>query len=246
MNHLKEQLLSLLLLITAVLTLIAFFQTQDKQPQTALQGIETEASDTSLYSDVIRLHILADNDTTEAQRLKLLVRDALLPYLNSLTFSAANKEEAMESLSAHCKELEETAKETLRTEHSLCDVTVSLTSCYFPLRIYGSQTYLSGDAILFPPGFYDTVNVVIGSGQGHNWWCLAYPSLCFIDASYDYIPKESEEYLKVFSTLPKSSLNQLFYGGFSASGPEAEDNEEVSIVLGSRLYEFIRSLFRKE
>lgn len=246
MNHLKEQLLSLLLLITVVLTLIAFFQAHDKQTPTALQSIEAEVSDTTLYGDVIRLHILADSDTEEAQRLKLLVRDALLPYLNALTLSAANKEEAMQSLLAHCKELEEAAKEVLRTEHSFCDVTVSLTSCYFPLRIYGSQTYLSEDAILFPPGFYDTVNVVIGAGEGHNWWCLAYPSLCFIDASYDYIPKESEEYLNVFSTLPKSSLNRLFYGGFSASDFKEEDEEEVSIVLGSRLYEFLCSLFRKE
>ncbi len=245
MNHLKEQLLSLLLLITAVLTLIAFFQAQDKQTQPALQGIEAEASDTALYGDVIRLHILADSDTEEAQRLKLLVRDALLPYLNIFTRSAANKEEAMQSLLAHREELEEAATEVLRAEHSLCDVTVSLTSCYFPLRIYGSQTYLSEDAILFPPGIYDTVNVVIGAGEGHNWWCLAYPSLCFIDASYDYIPKESEEYLKVFSSLPKSSLERLFYGGFSASEPE-EEKEEVSIVLGSRLYEFLRSLFQKE
>lgn len=243
MNHLKEQLLSLLLLITAVLTLIAFFQEQDRQ---SFQDIETEASDTALYGDVIRLHILADSDTEEAQRLKLLVRDALLPYLNAFTLFAANKEEAMQSLLAHCEELEAAATEVLRAEHSSCDVTVSLTSCYFPLRIYGSQTYLSEDAVLFPPGIYDTVNVVIGAGEGHNWWCLAYPSLCFIDASYDYIPKESEEYLKVFSTLPKSSLDRLFYGGFSASDVKEEEEEEVPIVLGSRLYEFLRSLFQKE
>lgn len=246
MNHLKEQLLSLLLLITAALTLIAFFQAQAKQTPTALQGIEAEVSDTALYSDVIRLHILADSDTAEAQKLKLLVRDALLPYLNELTLPAANKEEAMQSLSSHCDELAHIAEEALRAEHSSCDVTVSLTSCYFPLRIYGSQTYLSEDAVLFPPGVYDTVNVVIGAGEGHNWWCLAYPSLCFIDASYDYIPKESEEYLHVFSTVQKSSLNRLFYGGFSVPELEKEADEEVSIVLGSRLYEFFRSLFQKE
>ena len=91
------------------------------------------------------------------------------------------------------------------------------------------------DAILFPPGIYDTVNVVIGAGEGHNWWCLAYPSLCFIDASYDYIPKESEEYLKVFSSLPKSSLERLFYGGFSASEPE-EEKEEVKAGSGRNLF----------
>lgn len=246
MNHLKEQLLSLLLLITAALTLIAFFQIRTKQTPTAPQGINAEVSDTALYSDVIRLHILADSDTKEAQQLKLLVRDALLPYLNALTLPAADKEEAMQTLSLHCEELEQVAKETLLAEHSTCDVTVSLTSCYFPLRIYGSQTYLSEDAILFPPGIYDTINVVIGAGEGHNWWCLAYPSLCFIDASYDYIPKESEEYLHVFSTMKKSSLNRLFYGGFSVSELENEAEEEVSVVLGSRLYEFFLSLFQKE
>ena len=244
MNHCKEQLLSLLLLITAIVTLLTFVYARIEKDAAEHQSMETEAQDSALSEDVIRLHILADNDTKKAQELKLLVRDALLPYLNALTLSAADKSEAMVSLSSHCDELKEIAEEVLQSRGVCCDVTVSVTSCYFPLRIYGSQTYLSKDAVLFPPGYYDTVNIIIGRGEGHNWWCLAYPSLCFIDASYDYIPKETAEYLKVFSTIKKSRLDQLFYGGFSVSElSEAASEEEVKIVLGSRLYEFFRSLF---
>lgn len=240
----KERVIAILLALVAIITAIAILSAyQEEDGQESVTFTSLSASD--LSNEVIRLHILADDDTKEAQRIKLVVRDALLPYLNALTITAITKEEAINNLKEHCDDLEQIVLAVLKNEGVSYEPSVELITCYFPLRIYGSQTFLSEDAVIFPPGTYDTIEVRLGESTGHNWWCLAYPSLCFIDASYDYIPTESKEYLDVFSKLPKNKLNLLFYGGFSVLEEEGE-SEEVSIILGSRLYEFLVSLFQKE
>lgn len=45
--------------------------------------------------------------------------------------------------------------------------------CYFPDRTYGDCT--------FPSGWYDALRICLGEAEGHNWWCVLYPRLCFAD-----------------------------------------------------------------
>ena len=222
----------------------------------------------AVSSEVIRLHILADSDSESDQFIKLAVRDILLPYLNAATLGASTKEEALQQLKQQCEILTEASNQALSALGVNYEATISVETLYFPIRIYGSQTYLSEDAVIFPPGFYDSVQVVLGSGQGHNWWCLAYPSLCFIDATYDYIPKESDLYKIKLGSLEQTELLQLFYGNqvesfFSQPNqyakltdsadeavPQRPDNSSVSeasskidIYIGSKLWELLKHLF---
>ena len=44
----------------------------------------------------------------------------------------------------------------------------------FPDRTYNGT--------LFPAGPYDALQIVLGEGAGHNWWCVLYPSLCYPEA----------------------------------------------------------------
>lgn len=197
-----------------------------------------------LFRESLRLHILADNDTKEAQAVKLVVRDALLPYFQALTLPAASKEEAKELLAAHLHELSALANAVLAERGLDYTASVSLTASYFPLRIYGSQTFLSPNCILFPPGIYDTIRIQLGRGEGHNWWCLAYPALCLIDASYEYIPTDSAAYDSVFSTLPEAALKKLFCPGFFAPEPSSDRESTVNILLQSRLLQWLKQQFR--
>ncbi len=201
----------------------------------------------SVAQEVIRLHILADNDSERDQAIKLALRDVLLPYLNAATLTATSKKEALSLLSAQCSSLTDIANAALARWNSGYTATVSIQSVYFPIRIYGSQTYLSSDAVIFPPGFYDSVQVILGRGEGHNWWCLAYPSLCFIDAAYDYIPKDSDHYKQKVGSLPESELNELFYGAKpSYSLHDSERNQpdnEIDIYFGNKLLELLKNIF---
>ena len=244
----KERIISVCILLFAALTvwLIAAelpkkdyakpasdFTEAVRNGSTAASQPAATSGSPAVADEVIRLHILADSDSDYDQAIKLALRDVLLPYLNAATLGTKNKEEALLQLSKQCFSLTEIANKFLMEQYAGYTATVSVKRVYFPIRIYGSQTYLSADAVIFPPGYYDSVQVILGSGKGHNWWCLAYPSLCFIDSSYDYIPKDSDIYKLEIGTVQKGVLEELFYG----------EEEELTICFGSKLWEAIKNLF---
>ena len=233
----KEKLTSLFLLFLAFITIFAI-STDISYPSKPVSYTETNHTTPNVSSEVIRLHILANNDSIIDQEIKLQVRDALLPYLNTITQTASSKKEALHLLREQCTLLTTVANETLTLLETDYTATVSISNLYFPIRIYGSQTYLSKDAIIFPPGYYDSVQVILGNGKGHNWWCLAYPSLCFIDASYDYVPKNSHAYKEKFATVKKSTLDKLFYG---TTCEKYQNDSNIDIYFSSKIFKLFEN-----
>ena len=128
-----------------------------------------------LHSDVLRLHILANSDSEEDQELKLLVRDELLRCSEELF----NGCETLDEMKARAIEERETIR--LLAQHILeengChdEVTVQLVQMDFDERQY--------EEITMPAGAYDALRILIGKGEGHNWWCVMYPPLCLPAAS---------------------------------------------------------------
>ena len=129
----------------------------------------------AVYRDVIRFHVIAASDGGEDQRLKLLVRDNTLSLLEERLDGVTDREEAAGIISAAIPEIEETARETLLAEGSDCPVTASLTREAYPVRYY--------DGFVLPRGEYTSLRVVIGEGEGRNWWCVLFPSFCAAAAS---------------------------------------------------------------
>lgn len=121
--------------------------------------------------EALRLHVIANSDDPEDQRLKLLVRDALLETYGGA--EATSKEEACSRLLAMGPELQAAAERTLRENGSDDPVVLEAGEFDFPDRTYGSET--------FPAGRYTALRVVIGAGEGQNWWCVMFPPLCVID-----------------------------------------------------------------
>lgn len=120
--------------------------------------------------EVLRLHILAESDSDEDQSNKLAVRDAILEQSSELLNGVSDVEQAIMMAGEHLDEIEQTARRTLRQRGCDADVKVSLERTGFTTRTYGLTT--------LPAGQYNALRVVIGEGQGHNWWCVMYPPLC--------------------------------------------------------------------
>ena len=238
LSTMKEHIISACILFLAGLTLCLIFVDLPKKKYATPKVAE----------EVIRLHILADSDSEQDQAIKLALRDVLLPYLDAATLGAETKTDAITLLRGQCHALTEIANAFLASQNTGYTATVSVKRSYFPIRIYGSQTYLSADAVIFPPGYYDSVQVVLGRGEGHNWWCLAYPSLCFIDSSYDYVPKDSDMYKVKIGTVEKKSLAKLFYGKgdtevlFQTTGGSSAESDKITLYFGSKLWEILRNL----
>lgn len=92
----------------------------------------------NLSSNIFRLHIVANSDTTEDQELKLKVRDNIIKYLKEKTINCKNKQEVMEVTSQNIKELQKIAIETIKENGYDYNVTLEIGNFYFPTKYYGN------------------------------------------------------------------------------------------------------------
>ena len=153
-----------------------------------------------ISDEVFRLHIIANSDEDYDQQLKLKVRDKVLLYTESLFEKARSKEEAENLISNNLQDICNTAQKEVTDNGYDYSVTAQITKMYFTTRTYESYT--------LPSGMYDALRITIGSGEGHNWWCVMYPSICisseksqdeaakktFNDNQYDIVKNEKYEY----------------------------------------------------
>lgn len=123
-----------------------------------------------ISNHLIRLHVVANSDTREDQAIKLQVRDAVLEAAGPLTASAGSAQEASTILSSNLDILSFAANERLK-ELGVDDwATVTLRRELFEVRHY--------DTFSLPGGYYESLRVTIGDGEGKNWWCVVYPGIC--------------------------------------------------------------------
>ena len=141
-----------------------------------------------IYSEVIRLHVIADSDEDADQNVKLLVRDAILEKAPDL-FGGADIGEASAIAASSCEEIEMIADEVL-AENGFAYRSEAVLACEeYPTREY--------DGITFPAGKYLSLQVKLGSAEGHNWWCVLFPPLCL--GSSSVIVRTSKEVAEAYS-----------------------------------------------
>lgn len=122
---------------------------------------------------LIRLHILANSDLPRDQELKLDVRDAILTKTQHLFSDITTKTEAWQRLVDNQDLVCSIAQEVIAKSGKDYPVEVRLGRYDFPEKTYGPLTVPAGD--------YQAIQVIIGRGQGHNWWCVLFPPLCFME-----------------------------------------------------------------
>ena len=137
---------------------------------TTLCGFMTENDRTELSEKIIRLHIVANSDTDIDQDLKIDVRDEVLKELANIVDVQAGKDEAEEMIEKNIDDIILTAEREIKSQGFDYEVTAKITEEYFPTREY--------ETFSLPAGKYTSLRIIIGAGEGHNWWCVVYPSLC--------------------------------------------------------------------
>lgn len=151
-----------------------------------------------LSDSVLRLHVIANSDTSFDQELKYVVRDSLINYMNELLSKYNSKEDILYYSQNHIQDLKKIAKQAIINNGYNYDVTVELGNFPFPTKTYSN--------ISFPAGYYDALKVKIGKGKGQNWWCVMFPPLCFVDVSSAYLSEDNENLLEENLSEEDSSL----------------------------------------
>ncbi len=133
-------------------------------------GVKLNSECDDIRNSVLRLHVIANSDSDEDQALKLKVRDAMLKTGAELFSGSADVTSAESIAKDEISKLEKTAESVLRENGCQDEVRIEVGKSRFPTKTYGNVT--------LPAGKYEAVKVIIGAGEGHNWWCVMFPPMC--------------------------------------------------------------------
>ncbi|MCI7130395.1 MAG: stage II sporulation protein R [Lachnospiraceae bacterium] len=146
----------------------------------------------AISAKVLRFHVIAKSDKEDDQRRKLLVRDAVGEWMNLKLVNAKDKSECERIIEENKEQIQAIAEQVLAQDGTPESVQVRLADVEFPDKVYGDYE--------FPAGTYRALQIIIGEGEGHNWWCVLYPNLCFSAEGYDVTGNGAKEELsKVLS-----------------------------------------------
>ena len=168
-----------------------------------------------LPDKLFRLHILANSDSEEDQRLKYELRDYIMGDMEYVFDGCATAGEALEAAKSALPEIAEKAQQFVYDKGYGYPVTVSVENTYFTTRSYGS--------LVVPAGNYDALRIVIGEGEGHNWWCVMFPPLC-LGAVEEYVTFDEE------LLMCKSGTRSRRSGKLSISASRVVEQEQAAEI----------------
>ena len=184
-NRIATAVIILFLLLAALVALSACDVTD---------GVFLPAADAKgIAEQVVRIHIRANSNSEEDQAVKLAVRDDITARLTVMLNGCESKDDALAVLAKNSDSLRETAQSALKTRGFDYKARVELKTETFPEREY--------DGYVFPAGEYDALMIYLGEGAGDNWWCVAFPPLCFL-------PGDGENV--TYSSWVKELLDRIF------------------------------------
>lgn len=185
------------------------------------RSLETMALQEGIANEVIRFHVLANSDSDEDQQLKIKVKSQVVVVLQENLKEVGSIEEARKIIINLFDEIEEVALKVIAEEGYSYGVTVSMEKTMFPIKKYGD--------IVLPPGEYESLLIKIGEAEGKNWWCIVFPTLCYVDETYQVVPDTSKEQLKYL--LTEEEYNSILQGN------------NVKVRVKFKLFEWMKDLF---
>ena len=133
----------------------------------------------AIAEKILRFHVLANSDAKDDQNVKLKVRDAVGHMLGQKLKKVTDRAQTEKIVQDHMDEIIETAEKTLHKNGYTYGVRARLANVDFPVKTYGDYT--------FPAGKYRALQITLGKGEGHNWWCVLYPNMCFQGSVYEVV-----------------------------------------------------------
>ena len=166
------------LILIGVVYLCSFFLKMVTNGFSVVMGIIviTENNTTEeivIPNDAIRIRVIAPSDSIEDQKLKGNVKRSIQGQLSEMLKDVKTIDQAREVLNKNLSDVEYTVKTELKRNNSNINFNVNYGLNYFPIKEYKGITY--------DDGYYESLVITLGQGQGKNWWCVLFPPLCLMD-----------------------------------------------------------------
>lgn len=153
-----------------------------------MAALPTEAEG-MIYEDTVRLHILANSDSEDDQAVKICIRDKLLSVYGEMLSGYENADAAAAAMETLLPQIEKDVTEWLREEGYDYGAHAVLSEEWYERRVYEDAVY--------PEGRYLSLRILLGEGEGKNWWCVMYPPLCLDMALGETLPYSEEEIILI-------------------------------------------------
>lgn len=142
-----------------------------------------------IASKIIRFHVIANSDSKNDQALKLKVRDKVLEYMQPKLKKSKSIDESRKIIQQNNEEIIAIANRVIKENGYNYSVRSTLSNENFPIKTYGNIT--------LPQGRYEAYRIIIGNGEGQNWWCVMFPPVCFVDITKGEVSyKQTEAEMK--------------------------------------------------
>ena len=168
-------------------------------------ALAAEPDATIHRNHIIRLHVLAHDDSPEEQELKLVMRDSIWAVIQDLTAAATSLGDARAAIEANLPLIQQTAQQIADMHtHSATPHYITarfLDELEFPVTSYG--------ALILPQGRYSALQVIIGNGGGGNWWCVMFPPMCLMQIGRGQVHEAEAEAETSSQTTLRPRLRML-------------------------------------
>lgn len=123
-------------------------------------------------ADYLRLHIRANSNDECDQNIKYEIKNKVLNLITKDVSQITNKEDLAKYFVDNKASLQNYINKILKDNGFNYISNITVKNEYFPVRTYQDVTLTSG--------YYDAIIIELGKAEGNNWWCVAYPPLCFM------------------------------------------------------------------
>ena len=124
--------------------------------------------------DSIRFRVIPNSNEKQDQEVKLLVRDEVQGYISDILQDVDNIELSRALISSNLSKINNKIDSVLEKEEYELPYKVNFGLNYFPAKEY--------KGIKYKEGYYESLVITLGKGEGDNWWCVLFPPLCLIEA----------------------------------------------------------------
>ena len=175
-----KKFLTVLFVIISICSIIAACYIADNKSIVQACIISSEIEELTqqeLQDKVLRLHIIANSDSFRDQKIKAEIREIIISEYEALFSSSESLNDSLIQTQGKLYEISQLTDAYLREQGFDYACSASICTSGFPDKTYGT--------LLFPQGNYTALKIILGNGEGQNWWCVLYPPLCFLNVHED-------------------------------------------------------------
>ena len=146
--------------------------------------------DIIIPDEAIRVRVVANSNSINDQAIKQMIKSGIEKEITNLLIDANDINDARNILKENLNNITETVENILQNTNET-NYNVSFGYNHFPEKKY--------KGVIYEEGYYESIVITLGSGQGDNWWCVLFPPLCMMESNSNEI--EEVEYKSFIKEL---------------------------------------------